>query len=87
MEDVVVMRQLIFKLAVAVLAFALGLAAFFVWDSFRVLPDKVNTSLNGSPRSDHLSLSLSTSTPSLRVGEEPNVKVAITNKLKSDGSS
>jgi hypothetical protein len=37
------------KLFIAFFAFCLGVAAFFVWDGLRMLPDAVQIELTGSP--------------------------------------
>ena len=73
------MRQLLFRIGITILAFAIGLTAFFIWDGIGLLPHKIQTSIIGSSYSDNLSLRLSANSSILRAGEAPVVQLSITN--------
>ena len=73
------MKRLLFRLIVALLAFSVGVSAFFVWDGIRLLPSRTQARLIGSPHSTELSLLLSAQNSVLRVGEDPNIQIHITN--------
>ena len=73
------MKRLLFRLIPALLAFSVGITAFLVWDGIRLLPGKMQARLNGTPRSNELSLLLSAKNSVLRLGEDPSIQIHITN--------
>ena len=73
------MGRLVLKLAVAFLTFGVGVLAFFVWAGFSLPPETIRTILNRNPHPVALSLRLSASNTLIRVGEEPKVKITLTN--------
>ncbi|HSK72527.1 MAG TPA: hypothetical protein VK892_12560 [Pyrinomonadaceae bacterium] len=76
------MKSLKLKILVAILSFAFGITAFFVWDGFKALPDAVQTELIGSPRSNNIALQISTQKSEVKVGEQISLKAVISNNDK-----
>ena len=73
------MKRLFFRLGITLLAFSAGIAAFLIWDGIRLLPGKIQSRLNGAPHTNELSLLLSAETTALRVGQEPTIRIHVTN--------
>jgi hypothetical protein len=73
------MKPFKLKLGIALLAFLIGIASFFVWDGFKLLPNLVQTSIFGSPHSNDISLQISPQNTSVKVDEEIHLKFTISN--------